>query len=236
MTFKFHSSWYLFKYCGITEKIDMLEFADIVAINKFDKRGAQDALRDVKKQYQRNRNLWNVDPEQMPVFGSIASQFNDPGTNELYKAIIQKIIEKSNLNWQSTLNLRIGNSEKIYIIPPGRVRYLSDITKTNRDYDTWVKEQSEIAQDLYALHRVAKLQGFKNLEALEENIQQKQLKLHPECKQILDNWEKTKPDLIYIIELGLQKEKELSENAEVAGELYPIVMELKKELEKLSSK
>jgi methylmalonyl-CoA mutase len=68
--------------------------------------------------------------------------------------VIQKVIEKSQLDWQSTLNLRIGNSEKIYIIPPGRVRYLSDITKTNRDYDTWVNEQSEIAQNLYALHKV----------------------------------------------------------------------------------
>jgi methylmalonyl-CoA mutase len=139
------------------EKIDMLDFADVVAINKFDKRGAQDALRDVKKQYQRNKNLWNVDPDEMPVYGSIASQFNDPGTNELYKAVIQKVIEKSQLDWQSTLNLRIGNSEKIYIIPPGRVRYLSDITKTNRDYDTWVNEQAEVAQNLYALQKVKSL-------------------------------------------------------------------------------
>ncbi|HUM50780.1 MAG TPA: methylmalonyl-CoA mutase family protein [Chitinophagales bacterium] len=174
------------------EKIDMLDFADVVAINKFDKRGAQDALRDVKKQYQRNRNLWNVDPEQMPVYGSIASQFNDPGTNELYKAVIQKVIEKSNLNWQSTLQLRTGNSEKIYIIPPNRVRYLSDITSTNRNYDTWVNEQAEIAQDLYALNRVANLRGFKNLEGLEETIKQKKLKLHPECQQILDTWKDKK--------------------------------------------
>ena len=176
------------------EKIDMLDFADVVAINKFDKRGAQDALRDVKKQYQRNRNLWNVDPDQMPVYGSIASQFNDPGTNELYKAVIQKVIEKSALDWQSTLNLRTGNSEKIYIIPPGRVRYLSDITKTNRDYDTWVKEQAEVAQDLYALDRIKSFPKFKTLEMLDEEIKQKQLKLHPECKQILDNWAKTKQE------------------------------------------
>ncbi len=170
------------------EKIDMLDFADVVAINKFDKRGAQDALRDVKKQYQRNRNLWNVDPEQMPVYGSIASQFNDPGTNELYKAVIQKVIEKSKLDWQSTLNLRIGNSEKIYIIPPNRVRYLSDITSTNRNYDTWVNEQAEIAQDLYALNRVSNLVSSKDLPSLEETIKQKKLKLHPECQQILDTW------------------------------------------------
>ncbi|MBP6660135.1 MAG: methylmalonyl-CoA mutase family protein, partial [Chitinophagales bacterium] len=181
------------------EKIDMLDFADVVAINKFDKRGAQDALRDVKKQYQRNKNLWNVDPDEMPVYGSIASQFNDPGTNELYKAVIQKVIEKSQLDWQSTLNLRIGNSEKIYIIPPGRVRYLSDITKTNRDYDTWVNEQAEVAQNLYALHKVkslvnSHLKDEKELMTIGQLTNDQQLKLHPECKQILDNWEKTKQD------------------------------------------
>lgn len=76
------------------EKIDMLDFADIVAVNKFDKRGAQDALRDVKKQYQRNHNLWDKDPETMPVFGTIASQFNDPGTNELFINLMQVISDK----------------------------------------------------------------------------------------------------------------------------------------------
>ncbi len=172
------------------EKIDMLDFADVVAINKFDKRGAQDALRDVKKQYQRNRNLWTVDPEQMPVYGSIASQFNDPGTNELYKEVIQKVIEKSNLNWKSILNLRTGNSEKIYIIPPNRVRYLSDITSTNRNYDKWVNEQSEIAQDLFALQRVKSMDdGRWTMDSLIEN---KRLKLHPECQQILDSWKDKK--------------------------------------------
>ena len=90
----------------------------------------------------------------MPVYGSIASQFNDPGTNELYKAVINKIIEKSNLDWKSTLDLRIGNSEKIYIIPPNRVRYLSDITSTNRNYDKWVLEQQKIANNLYAFDKL----------------------------------------------------------------------------------
>ena len=179
------------------EKIDMLDFADVVAINKFDKRGAQDALRDVKKQYQRNKNLWNVDPDEMPVYGSIASQFNDPGTNELYKAVIQKVIEKSKLDWKSTINLRTGSSEKIYIIPPSRVRYLSDITKTNRDYDTWVKEQAEIANQLYAINKVKTIVDGRQstidsgLDVIKNEIQ---LKLHPECKQILDTWEKTKQD------------------------------------------
>ena len=177
------------------EKIDMLDFADVVAINKFDKRGAQDALRDVKKQYQRNRNLWDKNPEEMPVFGSIASQFNDPGTNELYKAVIQKVIEKSKLDWQSTLNLRVGNSEKIYIIPPNRVRYLSDITSTNRNYDKWVNEQSELANQLYALDKLKSMVNGQwsmvkdtmdhGLSTIDKAIK---LKLHPECQQILDSW------------------------------------------------
>ena len=76
------------------EKIDMLDFADIVAVNKFDKRGAQDALRDVKKQMQRNLNLWDRDAETMPVYGTIASQFNDPGTNELFINLMRVISEK----------------------------------------------------------------------------------------------------------------------------------------------
>jgi isobutyryl-CoA mutase len=139
------------------EKIDMLDFADVVAINKFDKRGAADALRDVRKQYQRNRNLWDTPTEQMPVFGSIASQFNDPGTNELYKAVIGKVISKTGINWQSTLELRTGESEKVYVIPPSRVRYLSDITQNNRAYDKWVEEQAEIAQDLFSLNRVKRI-------------------------------------------------------------------------------
>ena len=191
------------------EKIDMLDFADIVAINKFDKRGAQDALRDVKKQYQRNRNLWDKSPEEMPVFGSIAAQFNDPGTNELYLHLVKIISEKCKLDWQSTLSLRTGGSEKIYIIPPNRTRYLSDITKNNRDYDTWVNEQAEIANDLYAFNRIKGFQELKNLESLEESIKQKELKLHPDCKQILAAWEKTKQDYKNEYYIFKVREKEL---------------------------
>lgn len=170
------------------EKIDMLDYADIIAINKFDKRGAQDALRDVKKQYQRNHHLWDKNPDNMPVYGSIASQFNDPGTNDLYLHLIELINAKCSLNWTNSTSLRTGKSEKIYIIPPNRTRYLSDITKTNRDYDIWVKEQAEIANNLYALNRVAKLQDLKIADGLEESIKKYQQKLHPECLQILDSW------------------------------------------------
>ncbi len=85
------------------EKIDMLDFADLVAINKFDKRGALDALRDVKKQYMRNHNLWDVPQEDLPVYGTIASQFNDPGMNKLYKAVMDKISGKNRCRFKIIL-------------------------------------------------------------------------------------------------------------------------------------
>ena len=172
------------------EKIDMLDFADIVAINKFDKRGAQDALRDVKKQFQRNKNWWDKMPDEMPVYGSIAAQFNDPGTNELYLELIKTISEKCAIGWKSTINLRVGASEKIYILPPSRVRYLSEITQNNRQYNKLVMEQSEIAQDLFALNRIKSFSKFKNLVEIDEEIKVKQASLLPENKAILDNWPK----------------------------------------------
>ncbi len=117
------------------EKIDMLDFADLVAINKFDKRGALDALRDVKKQYQRNHQLWHEDAEKLPVFGTIASQFNDPGMNTLYSNIINKVDEKTDSGFNSTFDINEDKSEKIFIIPPKRTRYLSEISENNRGYD-----------------------------------------------------------------------------------------------------
>ena len=107
------------------EKIDMLDFADLVAINKFDKRGALDAVRDVKKQYMRNNNLWHIHMNDMPVFGTIASQFNDPGINSLYKAIMNKLVEKTGVDLNSSIEIIQEMSEKIFIIPPARIRYLS---------------------------------------------------------------------------------------------------------------
>ena len=138
------------------EKIDMLDFADVIAINKFDKRGAQDALRDVRKQYKRNHELWDVKEENIPVFGTIASQFNDPGTNALYKKIIETLTQKTKKSFQSNLQLKTGDSEKIYIIPPHRVRYLSEIADNNRKYDEWAKTEAEKAALLYALKESAK--------------------------------------------------------------------------------
>nr|WP_321237041.1 methylmalonyl-CoA mutase family protein [uncultured Psychroserpens sp.] len=135
------------------EKIDMLDFADLVAINKFDKRGSLDALRDVKKQYMRNNNLWDIPQDQLPVFGTIASQFNDPGMNTLYKAIMDKVDEKTDSDLKSTFHISDEMSEKIFVIPPARTRYLSEIAENNRAYDKSSNEQVEVAQKLYGIYK-----------------------------------------------------------------------------------
>ena len=135
------------------EKIDMLDFADLVAINKFDKRGSLDALRDVKKQYMRNNNLWDVHQDDLPVYGTIASQFNDPGMNTLYKAIMDKLVEKADADLKSTFHISDEMSEKIFVIPPSRTRYLSEIAESNRAYDKKANEQVEVAQKLYGIYK-----------------------------------------------------------------------------------
>ncbi|MDX1774052.1 methylmalonyl-CoA mutase family protein [Oceanihabitans sediminis] len=135
------------------EKIDMLDFADLVAINKFDKRGSLDALRDVKKQYMRNNNLWDTPQEELPVFGTIASQFNDPGMNTLYKAVMDKLVEKADSQLKTTFHISDEMSEKILVIPPSRTRYLSEIAENNRSYDKTANEQVEVAQKLYGIYK-----------------------------------------------------------------------------------
>jgi len=134
------------------EKIDMLDFADLVALNKYDKRGALDALRDVKKQYMRNHGLWETAMDEMPVYGTIASQFNDPGMNRLYRAVLDKIIQKTASELKSKSELVKEDSEKIFIIPPARTRYLSEIAESNRKYDHWVIKQAGVAQVLYGVY------------------------------------------------------------------------------------
>ena len=135
------------------EKIDMLDFADLVAINKFDKRGSLDALRDVKKQYMRNNNLWDIPQDELPVFGTIASQFNDPGMNTLYRAIMDKLVEKVDADLKSSFTISDEMSEKIFVIPPSRTRYLSEISENNRAYDKKGNEQVEVAQKLYGIFK-----------------------------------------------------------------------------------
>ena len=136
------------------EKIDMLEFADLVVLNKFDKRGALDAERDVKKQFRRNHNVWDVPDAQLPVFGTIASQFNDPGMNRLYKAVMDALVEKTKAPLQSTFHITNEMSTKIYIIPPARTRYLSEIAEQSRTETQWIIAQSDLAAQYQALELV----------------------------------------------------------------------------------
>jgi methylmalonyl-CoA mutase len=135
------------------EKIDMIDYADVIAINKFDKRGALDALRDVKKQYQRNHNLWDINVDKLPVYGTMASQFNDAGTNALYRVIIDKLNEKTTTNLESSFSKNQTEREKQFIIPTNRTRYLSEITENNRTYNQWCIAQKELAQKLYGIHK-----------------------------------------------------------------------------------
>jgi len=181
------------------EKIDMLDFADIVAVNKFDKRGAMDALRDVKKQYQRNHKLFDKDAETMPVYGSIASQFNDPGTNTLYRALMDKVVEKTGADLHSSFHPSDELSEKIFIIPPARTRYLSEISENNRGYDKRAQQQSEVAQKLFGIHKTIETLRESAIEdkdrlikELQEVYQKITLDMDPKNLQILQNWEAKK--------------------------------------------
>ena len=174
------------------EKIDMLDFADIIAINKFDKRGAQDALRDVKKQFQRNHGLWDSKPEDMPVYGTIASQFNDPGANALYAHLIGEIAEKFPGQFESQYTAGAGRSEKIFVIPPRRVRYLSEIAETIRLYDQRVQTQSEIGRKLFALDLSRQVLADKgagsSTEAIDAAYQDLKKDLDGDVVRILEEW------------------------------------------------
>ncbi|HEY8934498.1 MAG TPA: methylmalonyl-CoA mutase family protein [Cyclobacteriaceae bacterium] len=173
------------------EKIDMLDFADVIALNKFDKRGALDALRDVKKQYQRNHQLWNTPADEMPVFGTIASQFNDPGTNQLYKQLLDKVVEKTGANLKSTFQITREMSEKIFVIPPHRTRYLSEISENNRNYNSWADQQKEVAQQLYAIQKTIKGLPSGNddvVKVLQAEFDRLKLNLDPKNLKIIEEW------------------------------------------------
>ena len=181
------------------EKIDMLDFADVIALNKFDKRGALDALRDVKKQFQRNHKLFDQDSEEMPVFGTIASQFNDPGVNALYATIIQTVKSKTTAELSTSFDRNQELSEKIYIIPPKRVRYLSEIAENNRSYNQWAKKQSEIAQKLYGIHKtIATIKEAKLIDSdrlikdLKETYEKIALDFDPKLQNLIDEWDQIK--------------------------------------------
>ena len=177
------------------EKIDMLDFADVIALNKFDKRGALDALRDVRKQYQRNHNLWDSPVDSMPVHGTIASQFNDPGMNTLYKVIMDTMVEKAGADLKSTFSITQEMSEKIYVIPPDRTRYLSEISESNRAYDKWVNQQDIVADKLCGLKSSIESITSSSMEdkdrlvkGLQEAFETEKLNFDPKNWAILESW------------------------------------------------
>lgn len=191
------------------EKIDMLDFADVVAINKFDKKGALDALRDVRKQYQRNHQLFSTPLEKMPVVGTIASQFNDPGVNQLFALLMKTINAKLHTNFPITQEIENVLSEKVYIIPPHRTRYLAEIAEESERYNQFVQQQSQLATKAYQLYGT--LQYLKE-HSIDETIIQKIQneyeevygKLTQESRKILETWEErkaryTKPEFSYFV-------------------------------------
>lgn len=178
------------------EKIDMLDFADIIALNKFDKRGALDALRDVKKQYKRNRGMFEAGDDEVPVYGTIASQFNDRGMTELYNAVITELNNKAGLIVGDVLSTDGTLANKSSVIPGNRIRYLSEISENNRSYDAWVEKQAVTAQKLYGIHKAieaAKESGSSvsnDLVAqLETLYSQVELDLDPKNKLLIEDWE-----------------------------------------------
>ena len=172
------------------EKIDMLDFADVIALNKFDKRGALDAIRDVKKQYMRNNELWDTPMDQMPVYGTIASQFNDPGMNSLYKVIMDTLVKKTGVELPSTFEVTEEMSEKIFVIPPKRNRYLSEISESNRSYDEWVNKQVTLADQLCAIERTIKtFEGEADtVKVLQAQFDKMKLDFDPKNMLIIENW------------------------------------------------
>lgn len=172
------------------EKINMLDYADVIAINKFDKAGALDALHDVRKQYKRTHQLWTAKDETLPVIGTIAAQFNDAGINELFQKLISVLEKKTGVQLgEIEQHAHIQDTTaKAQVIPPKRVRYLSEIVETARNYDAWVTEQCTIATKLYQLSGVLREAGITALPELQTLKKKYEEALHPECKKLVEGW------------------------------------------------
>ncbi|WP_027864527.1 fused isobutyryl-CoA mutase/GTPase IcmF [Massilia alkalitolerans] len=173
------------------EKIDMLDFADFIAINKFDRKGAQDALRDVSKQYQRNRELWSKQPDEMPVYGTQASRFNDDGVTALYHGLLPKLaelglqVEPSKLAAPS----QKYSSGKNVIVPPSRARYLAEIADTVRGYHRNVKKQVQLARERQQLSETKRMLAAANREVvLDDLITERDNAMEGSAKKLLAMW------------------------------------------------
>ncbi|MFL0581046.1 fused isobutyryl-CoA mutase/GTPase IcmF [Solibacillus silvestris] len=177
------------------EKIDMIDFADLIAINKFERKGSEDALRQVQKQFQRSRELWEEPLDHMPVFGTIASQFNDLGTNSLFAALVAKINEKFGLDWETSYEQFVKTQKQNIVIPNDRRYYLREISETIRNYHKHAEQQALLATKWYQLEGTKALLPESetaltaSIDSLLEGVQNE---LTAESKRILKNWDALK--------------------------------------------
>ncbi|MEV5116060.1 fused isobutyryl-CoA mutase/GTPase IcmF [Peribacillus frigoritolerans] len=175
------------------EKIDMIDYADLIVINKYERKGSEDAKNQVQKQYQRSRTLFDQDPSEMPVYGTIASQFNDPGTNALFAALIEKLNEKSGTAWSTAFSKEADVYKQNVIIPTDRRYYLREISDTVRLYHKRAAEQVRIARRLFQLEGAidAVKENDNNgdmVASLEKLKKETASNLSPESKKILSGW------------------------------------------------
>jgi isobutyryl-CoA mutase len=179
------------------EKIDMIDFADLIVINKFERKGSEDAMRQVQKQYQRSHMLFEKDSSEMPVYGTIASQFHDPGTNALFAALIEKINEKMGTDWKTSFSKNALVEKQNVIIPNEQRYYLREISETVRNYHKKAEQQADLARKIFQLEgaiAAVKEHGANEevLVSLEALMQETESKLTTETKKILQTWEERK--------------------------------------------
>ncbi|HET6253763.1 MAG TPA: methylmalonyl-CoA mutase family protein [Puia sp.] len=178
------------------EKINMLDYADLVVLNKFDKAGALDALHDVRKQYKRNHGLWTAKDEDLPIVGTIAAQFNDTGVNELFDLLMESLEKKTGARFGPPHHRHhlTDTTDRSLIIPPARVRYLSEITAAIRDYNQKTEEQAAIASRLYKLNGALNElpEGSPASEPLQRQIEKLEQQLFPVCLKLITEWGPTR--------------------------------------------
>ncbi|MQA38586.1 fused isobutyryl-CoA mutase/GTPase IcmF [Rugamonas aquatica] len=173
------------------EKIDMLDFADFIAINKFDRKGSQDALRDVAKQYQRNRELWSKRPEEMPVYGTQASRFNDDGVTSLYQGLVPKLVQfglKAKPGKLAPVDVRFSSGKNV-IVPPARARYLAEIADTVRGYHRFTRKQVTLARERQQLTESKRMLAIAHKTAdFDDLIAERDAEMDGGAKKLLAQW------------------------------------------------
>ncbi|MFD1416407.1 fused isobutyryl-CoA mutase/GTPase IcmF [Oceanobacillus jeddahense] len=174
------------------EKIDMIDFADFIVINKFEQKGSDDALNQVRKQYERSHMLFHEDKSKFPVFGTIASQFNDEGTNALFASLIDRI--NADFQWEAEIPFKrhVISEKKNQIITNERRHYLREIASYVRNYDKRAGKQREVASKLYQLKGAQEEVGEEAADSLEQVITTYEQQLDGDARSLLDNWEQLK--------------------------------------------